>query len=170
MIRGYHQYKTIWEDPSCHDELSFARKIGSPHNTHTVVIMKCIGGALTTVGHVPKSISSLCSIFLRQGGTIKCEVNGLRCYSSDLPQGGLEVSCILSFIAIGEKEWVKTKQIFESVLGIQPNENTQCIVHSQTPDISSSMIAQGMGSECLIDKLKTSIIMISPLQIKTENL
>ena len=48
------------------------------------------------VGHVPRKILSICSMFLRRGGTISCRVTGGRRYSEDLPQGGLEVPCTLT--------------------------------------------------------------------------
>ena len=47
------------------------------------------------VGHLPKKISRICSLFLRTGGTIRVKVIGLRIYSSDLAQGGMEISCLL---------------------------------------------------------------------------
>ena len=50
-----------------------------------------------TVGHIPRKISMTCSIFIRRGGFISCEVVGERQYSADLPQGGLEVPCGLRF-------------------------------------------------------------------------
>ena len=37
------------------------------------------------VGHTPRVISSVCSVFIHQGGTIVCVVNGARQYLSDLP-------------------------------------------------------------------------------------
>ena len=46
-----------------------------------------------TIGHVPRSI---CSMFLRRGGRIDCEITGARRYSEDLPQGGLEIPCKLT--------------------------------------------------------------------------
>ena len=49
------------------------------------------------VGHIPRKISSICSMFLRHGGTICCRVTGSRRYSQDLPQGGLEIPCMLTF-------------------------------------------------------------------------
>ena len=49
------------------------------------------------VGHIPRKISSICSLFLRQSGSIICYVTGNRQYSSDLPQGRLEVPCVLTF-------------------------------------------------------------------------
>ena len=101
------------------------REIGNAYDTHAVAIKKDIGGVQTIVGHIPKKISSLCSIFLRRGGMILCEVNGHRRYSSDLPQGGLEVPCVLTFIAAEEKQKAKTKRIFESVLGMKPKESAE---------------------------------------------
>ena len=65
---------------------------GNPHDTYTVVIKK---GNLV-VGHVPRKISAVCSLFLR-AGTITATVTDSRRYSNDLPQGGLEVPCVLKF-------------------------------------------------------------------------
>ena len=50
-----------------------------------------------TVGHVPRRISSVCSMFLRRGGSIHCRVTAYRRYSADLTQGGLEIPCLLTF-------------------------------------------------------------------------
>ena len=67
MIRGYHQYKIIWENPLHHDELfSVSREIGNANDTHAMTIKKDIGGVQTTVGHIAidtKKIYSLCSNF-----------------------------------------------------------------------------------------------------------
>ena len=49
------------------------------------------------VGHLPRAISSVCYLFLGREGTIQCQVTGTRQYSVDLPQGGLEVPCKLTF-------------------------------------------------------------------------
>ena len=49
------------------------------------------------VGHVPRKIPAICSLFLRRRGIISCQIVGVRRYSSDLPQGGLEVPCKLIF-------------------------------------------------------------------------
>ena len=65
MIRGYHQYKTIWENPLHRDELLCEREIEDA-NTHAVAIKKDVGGVQTTVGYIAidtKKIYSLCSNF-----------------------------------------------------------------------------------------------------------
>jgi hypothetical protein len=57
------------------------------------------------VGHLPKKNSTLCSMFIRRGGWIKCEVTGSRRYSRDLVQAGLEIPCDLIFE--GKEEHIK---------------------------------------------------------------
>ena len=49
------------------------------------------------LGHLPRKVNRVCSIFLRRGGSISCIVLGGRRYSADLPQGGLEIPCRLLF-------------------------------------------------------------------------
>ena len=64
------------------------------------------------VGHVPRKISTANSLFLWSGGSIKFDITGSRKYLRDLPQGGLEVPCILEFT----RELVKiekVKQLFK---------------------------------------------------------
>ena len=77
MIHGYHQYKGIWECPSEDDALVCEREIGNTHDTHAVAIRKDIEGEARTVGHIPRKISSLCSIFIRRGGTICCKLTDI---------------------------------------------------------------------------------------------
>ena len=59
--------------------------------------MSVIRSGTDVVGHIPRNISTSCNLFLRKGGTISCVVTGHRQYSSDLPQGGLEVPCQMLF-------------------------------------------------------------------------
>ena len=61
------------------------------------------------IGHLPRKVSRVCSLFLRRGGSIQCTVVGRRRYSSDLPQGGLEIPCCLIFTAM-PKEMQKLKK------------------------------------------------------------
>ena len=58
-----------------------------------------------TVGHLPKKISRMCSMFIQEGGEILCMVIGNRRYSSDLAQGGLEIPCTLLFC--GEEKYIQ---------------------------------------------------------------
>ena len=86
MVRGYRVYRAIWE-AAVGETLNCAREVGNRSDTFAVAVIK--GG--DTVGHVPRRISSICSIFLRNGGAISCEIIDSRHFSQDLPQGGLHV-------------------------------------------------------------------------------
>ena len=74
--------------------LDCRREPGNRHDPYAVAVIR----SSVLVGHVPRRISSLCSAFIRRGGTITCQVtDAIRRYSFDLPQGGLEVPCVLRF-------------------------------------------------------------------------
>ena len=98
MIRAYQQYKEIW-DAEVGEQLECQRETGYPHDILAVAVLK----SGVVVGHVPKKISSICSLFLQRGGAIHCRVTGVKHYSADLEQGGLEIPCILKFEGDGEK-------------------------------------------------------------------
>ena len=116
MIRGYHEYKTVWENPVLAEELRCTREIGNPRDPAAVAIQKQISGEMVIVEHVPKRISALNSVFIRRGGVIKCVVSGPRRYSADLEQGGLEIPCLLYFTTKNEREAKKTRELMESSL------------------------------------------------------
>ena len=75
------------------DELVCERE---PHNSHDryAVAVKKMG---IIIGHLPRKLLKLCSLFLRRGGSIFCTVSGGRRYSHYLLQAGLEIPCILLF-------------------------------------------------------------------------
>ena len=117
MVRGYHVYQSVW-DATCDDEiLPCKREVVNIHDPSSVAITKGTTGIVVghvRLGHVPRIISPIYSIFIRRGGTISCRANGSRRYSSDLPQGGLEVPCILTFSTPNAREIEKTKKLIES--------------------------------------------------------
>ena len=92
MVRGYHIYKDIW-DALIGEELSCEREGANYADPFAVAIIKDDN----VVGHVPRKISTVCSLFLRRGGSILCRVTGSRRFSRDLPQGGVEIPCMLVF-------------------------------------------------------------------------
>ena len=59
----------------------------------------------TLVGHVPRKFSCVLSLFIRRGGIITSRVTGSRQYSSDLPQGGLELPCV--YVLEGEEKLIE---------------------------------------------------------------
>ena len=89
-IRGYHIYQRVWT-PVIGEKLKCERDVVDGYAVGVFTM------SATLVGHLPKKISLICSIFLRSGGTITCEVSGGRRYSSDLVQGGLEMPYWLIF-------------------------------------------------------------------------
>lgn len=91
-IRGYHVYKSVW-NASIGDKLHCIREPGNNMDRYVIAVME----GTSVVGHLPRKISHLCSLFIKKGGKITCEVTGSRRFSSDLPRGGLESPCAVSF-------------------------------------------------------------------------
>lgn len=91
-VRGFHVYGALW-DPQVGEILQCARETGNREDPFAVAVKNSSG----TVGHVPRKISCICSFFLRHGGSLTCTVTGNRRRSEDLPQGGLEIPCLLKF-------------------------------------------------------------------------
>ena len=116
VVRGYHVYKQIW-NPSIGEELFCAREPTNPRDPFVVAVVK----SNQTVGHVPLKISSLCSIFLRHGGTIMCRITGRRQYTRDLAQGGLEIPCILKFEGC-LKDIIKVERLIRKSLATSAQE------------------------------------------------
>ena len=104
-MRGHHTYKEVWT-PVTGEVLTCARETVNLHDHFAVKGLR----AGVIVGHLPKKISTICSLFLSKGGTISCQVSGNRRYSSDLIQGGLEVPCILKLEG-DECLMLKTKKL-----------------------------------------------------------
>ena len=97
-IRGYHVYKAIW-DAAMGEELPCEREPANLADVCAVAVIK--DGQC--VGHIPQKISRVCSLFIRRGGTISCQVTGARQHSQDLPEGGLEVPCLMKFKGPGKE-------------------------------------------------------------------
>lgn len=93
-VRGYHEYKDIWT-AAAGEVLVCSREPTNVADRYAVAVLKDD----VIVGHLPRKIAKLCSLFLRRGGSIDCTVTGRRRYSADLPQGGLEIPCTLLFKA-----------------------------------------------------------------------
>ncbi len=113
-VRGYHVYKDIW-DASVGESLPCQRERGNRADPYAVAIIK--GGV--TVGHVPRKISSVCSLFLRRNGVINICITGTRRFSADLPQGGLEIPCVIAFEG-SSKEVRKMRKLVTAALSTTP--------------------------------------------------
>ena len=73
MVRGYHVYKDIWT-AVVGEEFPCKREDGNRVDPFAVAVMR--GDAV--IGHVPRKISSVCSLYLRRDGSIVCRVTGSR--------------------------------------------------------------------------------------------
>ena len=82
MIHGYHKDSQIWEAEDG-KALQCQRETGNRYDLYAASTMKND----VVVGHVPRLISSLYSIFIQRGGSITCIVTRIRRYSAYLVQG-----------------------------------------------------------------------------------
>ena len=98
-IRGYHIYKEIWT-PSIGEVLLCAREPTNIVDRYAVSVQK----DETIVGHLPKRISRVCSLFFLRGGSLSCQVTGKKRYSRDLVQRGLEVPYFILFSSGSQKD------------------------------------------------------------------
>jgi len=120
VVWGYHEHKDIWDAAIDGVEFPCERKPGNPHDPAAVAVAKRLStGTSVIVGHVPRIISMVCSIFIHWGGSIVCVVTGLRQYSADLLQGGLEVPCCYTFKTIHDAEGEKARKIIEGMLSVK---------------------------------------------------
>ena len=85
-----------------------------------------------------------------------CRVNGSRCYSSDLPQGGLEVPCILTFSTPQACESEKTESSL--ALPVKLTTNTEGDKIAVSPEIPcSTNTSYSTSSATFTDALESDI-------------
>ncbi len=89
-VREYHVYKDVWA-ASAGAGLQCDREARNSNDPYAVAVQN--NGL--TVGHIPRTISCLCSIFVWRGGSIVGTITGKRKHSCDLPQGGVELPLYL---------------------------------------------------------------------------
>ena len=70
-IRGFHIYNEVWT-PFIGERLGCARERSNREDSFAVTMKR----GTETVGHVPRTIACVCKLFLRQRGSISCEVTG----------------------------------------------------------------------------------------------
>jgi len=74
------------------------------------------------------------ALFLCKGGTIQCQVTERRHFSADLPQGGMEIPCMLTFMG-DPKEVAKVRKL------LTLNKAT-AVVQKNPVDLDSEEIQQ----------------------------
>ena len=92
-VRGFQVYSDRWT-PALGEILVCEIEDGNASDSYAVAIKK--GSEI--IGHVPRKIPAACHLFLGFGGSLSCSITDAHHrYSSDLPQGGLEIPCKLVF-------------------------------------------------------------------------
>ena len=101
-------------------ELSCRREPTNREDRFAVAVVK----DSNVVGHLPRKISSICSLFLGESGSIICRVTGSRQYSSDLPQSNLEIPCVLTFSCAAKDgdRLEKVRRLIKHALSFTINE------------------------------------------------
>ena len=98
-VHGHHVYQHIWT-PIVGESLICAREEDNEHDRFAVAVVQSDGIADTIVGHLPRTISRLCSLFIGYHGSIRCTITGHHHYSMDMSNGGMEVPCRLHFLGV----------------------------------------------------------------------
>ena len=107
-IRGYHVYREIWE-AAVGEVLTCEREAQNENDRYAVAVKK--DGVV--IGHLPRKVSRVCSLFIRRGGRLCCTVTGIKRYSADLPQGGLEIPCCPIFYSAKAEDLTKLKRVWK---------------------------------------------------------
>ena len=73
-VRGHHIYQATWK-PKAGEKLEWCREEDNLHDPYAVAMKK----GETIVGHVPRTISAACSLFLKkEDTTITYTITGIR--------------------------------------------------------------------------------------------
>ena len=67
----------------------------------------------TVIDNAQRHILAACNLLLGQGDTILCTVTGPQIFARDLPQGGLDVPCRLSFARTLNELMIKIKKLLK---------------------------------------------------------
>ena len=108
-VRGFHVYQDIWT-PTTGEWLPCEVE-DNPMDLYAVAIKK----RMVIIGHIPPKISVACSLFIQRGDALCCIItDSHRQYSSDLPQGGLQIPCKLEFMCDDTELMSKIKKLVQS--------------------------------------------------------
>ena len=70
-ICGYHVYRKDW-NPVIEELLEYKREITDNQDRYAVAVKR----NRNIVGHLPRKIACVCSLFFHRGGSISCKVTG----------------------------------------------------------------------------------------------
>ena len=109
---------------------------------------KEIDGVISIVGHVPREISLIWSSFIQQDGAIRFLITESRRYSSDLPQGGLELPCILVFTTTCTELNQITRKQLGNTLSVIVREGTLDDEKTDTGNAAADTHSRISSSDC----------------------
>lgn len=137
------------------------RELNNRKDPFAVAVVK---PGVGTVGHVPRLILSACSIFIRRGGSIACQVTGPRRYSRDLSQGGVEIPCKLTFVGPVQDTNRLEKLVREALLETLPSSSNECDnkpleekLHNQHDAVPAAVVVEDDGKAVLSIKRKFTL-------------
>jgi len=164
-VRGFHVYQEVWT-PVLGEILPCTRELGNAHDIFAVKVTK--DGV--TIGHVPKKISSTCSLFISNGGVLLCEItNPNRRYSRDLVQGGLEIPCKFKFQGSKELTDKAKKLLIISNKGNNDKKVTAEQVDLPIPS-TSALQCPAEAKKIKVEEVSSSAAIPQAKRIKVEEL
>jgi len=117
-VRGFHVYQDIWT-PTIGERLPCETEDRNPMDPYAVAIKK----RMVVIGHVLCKISAACFLFIQRGGALDYIImDSHHQYSSDLPQGGLQIPCMLEFKCDSTELMSKIKKLVQ----LTPPIDFQC--------------------------------------------
>ena len=151
-VRGYHVYKDLW-NATPGETLTCIRERGNRNDVFAVAVQS--DGNI--VGHVPRHISCISTLFIRRGGVLNCLVTGTRRYSSNLLQGGMEIPC--QYIFSGNKDVIekirgRLEELQEKVSAIR--ESCRNVPESSNTSVTSQAAEHKSTSSCDLASIKES--------------
>jgi len=97
-------------------------------------------------------MSTIRSSFIHCGGSIVCTVTGPRQYSANLPQGGLEVLCILISTTSNDKEGDKVRKLLVRILSVEIKDNVcKCEKDCSTESSNNSFGIKEVNSPAAVN-------------------
>lgn len=118
-IRGHHVFRTVWS-PTVGERLNCTWETSNTEDPYAVAVMH----SSAVIGHISRKISAVGALFLGKEGTIHCTIIGSWPFTTNLPHGGLEVPCILTFRGKSQ-DVARMKKLVLSMTCSNPGETQQ---------------------------------------------
>ena len=129
----------------------------NPHDPYAVAVTK--HDSKTVVGHVLRKISAACYLFLtRKENSLACKVTGERALSKGLPQGGLQVPCVLTFLGRSE-EIRKIVKLLKSSVAVRDPPSPPPTKKAKLEHMCNETIPRMSASSSLLNKTDEKLLL-----------